>query len=197
MVIKYLSLALLLFWVTSLQLNAQDSKIKLYGSTEIVIGNYKGLDFNLNYITKDHKTFKIGVAFGSRNDEDAPQDYDRGLNILSIAPSAPQFSITTFQITAGKIYPLKKSKLDRLNLSAGLGYTLFRDPTNWRSINPGWLGPNYSYDTKEEHTFSLILNPKLEFPASRAIGISISSLLQISPQSFYIGIGFGGIFGRI
>ena len=197
MIIKSLPLALLLFWVTSLQLNAQDSKINLYGSTEIIIGNYKGADFNLNYITKDRKIFKIGFAFGSRKDEDAPHDYDGGLDLLSIAPSAPQFSITTIQMTAGKIYTLKKNKLDRLNLSAGLGYTILRDPTNWQSINPGWLGPNYSYDTKEERTFSLILNPKLEFPASRAIGISISSLLQISPQSFYIGIGFGGIFGRI
>lgn len=197
MAFKTLTLLLVLS-ITSLQLNAQQPRNKFYTSNEITVGNYKGFDMNFNFINKRDQIFKIGYSCVLRKSANTPENFSNGLGgLISFGLSNALQRIETFQVSVGKILPGKHIDSPRWNLTAGLGYTTISTPTDWQPNSSGWLAPNYTYDFRKQRTISLVLNPKIEFPFSGIYGFSLSPLLQISTKSFYAGIGFGSLFGRI
>jgi hypothetical protein len=197
MVFKTLPLLLILLF-TSLQLSAQQPRNKFYASNEITIGNYKGFDMNFNFINKRDQTLKIGYSCVLRKSANTPENFSNGLNgLFSFGLSNPLQRIETFQVSVGKILPGKHIDSPRWNLTAGLGYTTISTPTDWQPNHTGLLAPNYTYDFSKQRTISVILSPKIEFPIFGIYGFSLSSLVKVSPKSFYAGIGFGSLFGRV
>ena len=196
MVFKTLPLLLVLCF-TSIHLNAQQLRNKFYTSTEITIGNYKGFDMNFNFINKRDQSIKMGYACVFRKSSNTPENFSNGLSgLLSFGLSNPLQRMETFHVSVGKIVPGKHLDSPRWNLTAGLGYTVISTPTNWQASSNGILA-NYTYDFSKKRTISLLINPKMEFPLFGIYGFTLSPLLQVSPKSFYIGIGFGSMFGRI
>ena len=185
--IKYI---LILFFISIQFTNAQAAKNnKLYASSELSIGNYLGVDVNLNMITKKNYIFKVGFNGNFRGSRSTPSDYDSG----------PRDYFNSFQIGFGKLYNIGKiENLDengivRANISFGLGITTLKERVNWRLNNNSY----YISDGKRYSTISLIINPKIEFPFKKFLGLTISPMIQINKYRTYFGIGIGQMIGLV
>lgn len=193
----YKTLVFLLF--VNATINAQFKENNaLYTSGELNLGNYIGVDINLNYIYKENYSFKIGYTGNIRKPKSQPEDYSSGLTgVLLFGSANPYDQLENYQIGVGKIYKLNPSGTIRANLSLGIGCTIISEPENWVRINNGFLAENYTWNYKKYSTISVIINPKIEFPFSRLYGLTISPLIQLNKDRTYIGIGIGQMIGLL
>ena len=175
-----------------------DENNAIYSTTEMNLGNYIGIDINLNYVYKEKYSFKIGYTGNIRKPKSQPENYASGLTgLFSFGLANPYDQFENYQIVFGKIYNLNKRGTIRANLSLGLGYTTLREPENWELINDGFLTENYTWNYKKHNTVSIIINPKIEFPFTRFYGLTISPMLQINKYRTYFGIGIGQMIGLL
>ena len=195
--IKYI---LILFFISIQFTNAQVTKNnKLYASSELSIGNYLGVDVNLNMITKKNYIFKVGFNGNFRSSRSTPSDYVDIVDPTLFA--GPRDYFNSFQIGFGKLYNIGKiENLDengivRANISFGLGITTLKERVNWRLNNNSFL--YYISDGKRYSTISLIINPKIEFPFKKFFGLTISPMIQINKYRTYFGIGIGQMIGLV
>lgn len=188
----FLCLALLA-WLPSTAQKKHKEKSKYYVSSEVGGGNYMTYGVDLNYVVKDKYTFKLGYGGFVRNSKALPAD-------LTSTISTPRDIMNTLQFMVGHaIYLSPKSKKNRVNLAAGIGYTSIDKPTNWEVVELNKNSPTktYMYDTNIEQEASLIIQPKIEFLIERYFGFTVSPTLQISESETYIGIGFGSMLGNL
>ena len=170
----------------------------IYGSSQFNIGNYRGGDLNLNLLIKESYSIKIGFIDNSRKSKLTPDDYSPGLGgILLFGLTDPRDKLTVYELSVGKIYKLNKTENARVNLSLGVGYTIIREPENWKRTGGGSLETNYTWDVGNRKTISLIINPKFEFPFSYVYGLTISPLVIINKNRNYFGIGIGHMIGKL
>lgn len=196
---KKVIIAVVLHFV-SININAQFSeKNALYSTGEIAFGNYLGMNLNLNYIINEKYSFQIGYSGNIREAKSQPPDFNSGLvGIFTLGFAQFHFDhMDNYQILVGKIYHLDERGHIRFNLAGGMGYTVITEPTNWEPVAGFTLGNNYTYDTDRHSTVSLIINPKIEFPFTRIVGLTISPMLQINKDRTFIGIGFGTMIGLL
>lgn len=191
---------LILFFISIQFTNAQVTKNnKLYASSELSIGNYLGVDVNLNMITKKNYIFKVGFNGNFRSSRSTPSDYVDIVDPTLFA--GPRDYFNSFQIGFGKLYNIGKiENLDengivRANISFGLGITTLKERVNWRLNNNSFL--YYISDGKRYSTISLIINPKIEFPFKKFLGLTISPMIQINKYRTYFGIGIGQMIGLV
>ncbi|MFV0591477.1 MAG: hypothetical protein ACK5M7_08835 [Draconibacterium sp.] len=187
------------FIIFFFQLNAQDwEKNALYLSEDFSFGNYVGGSFNLNYIFNYDYVIQAGISGYFREAKSKPSDYSSGLIIpLFTFGLSDVESMGNIQVLFGKIIRSQSGRTTRYNISGGLAYTMIDEPTNWQRANSSFLGPNYTYDSKEYGTVSLILNPKIEFPFSRFVGVSLSSTILLNKDRAFFGLGFGIMGGYL
>ncbi|QDO94608.1 hypothetical protein FNB79_11740 [Formosa sediminum] len=178
-------------------INAQFSTSHaIYTTGELNLGNYIGFDLNLNYVYKETYSLKIGYTGNLRTPKSQPENYSSGFeSIFSFGTTNPYDQLENIQIGAGKIYKLNTKGTIRLNLSAGLGYTIIREPENWHPIDNPFLTENYTWQYRKYNTLSFVLNPKIEFPISKIYGLTVSPLLILNKDRTYIGIGIGQMLG--
>tara|TARA_R110002020_G_scaffold37072_1_gene111729 strand:+ start:2590 stop:3243 length:654 start_codon:yes stop_codon:yes gene_type:complete len=168
----------------------------LYLTTEVGIGNYFGLDMNLNYVLKEKYAFKIGYSGHIRNPHSIPEDYSSGiLGLLLLGLNGPFDYMTNYQLAVGKIYKLNDKGTIRINLNLGVGYMGIREPKNWTRIDGFSVGSDYSWEYGRYYTVGLIINPKIELPFTSTVGITISPMVQINKDRAYFGLGIGQMIG--
>lgn len=51
----------------------------IYGTSELNLGNYFGLDVGLNYVYEESYSFKIGYSSNFRQPKTQPRDFSSGL----------------------------------------------------------------------------------------------------------------------
>lgn len=188
-------------------LNAQlitaqnNTKDTYYLSNELSLGNYFGVDYNLNYVFKNKYSLKIGFSGNIRKPKSQPKDYSAGLNgLFSVGTENPYDHLLNYKIDFGKIYNLNPQETIRMNFSFGIGYTIIKEPNNWQFIESDAvinLAENYTYSYRNYSTLSFIINPKIEFPFTRFYGLTISPMVQISKDRTYFGIGIGQMIGLL
>jgi hypothetical protein len=179
----------------------------LYGSGHIAVGNYRGLDLNLNYIYKAKYVLQFGVSQHHRKAASTPSNYQRGF-IIEIFPTAffldgPIDVFSNLQLTGGKIFELNKKANLRLTLVAGVALTSLREPRNWRKNTRGGGGfggdflprASHLFDYHAYNTLSIVINPKIEFPFSRFYGLSVSPQLVVNKDRTLVSIGVGHMIG--
>ena len=190
-------LSLLLFLAAISSLKAQNElKHAYYFGSDLSLGNYVGLDLDLNYIYSEKYSLRMGYSGHIRKSRSVPADYSSGLlNLMLLDLSQPVDQLENLLLTAGRIYKLNKKGTIRLNFTVGLGYTTIREPRNWQRSENSFLVENYTWDYGKYHTVSLIISPKIEFPFTRLFGLYLSPMLQINKDRTYVGIGIGDIFG--
>lgn len=192
-------ITLLLFFSSIHFVHAQfDENNFIYSTGELNLGNYIGIDLNLNYILKEKYSFKLGYTGNIRSPDSQPKDYSSGLSgVLFYGLANPYDQFQNYQIGFGKVYNMNESGTIRANLSFGLGYAIMREPGNWKKLDSGFIVENYSWDYKKHNTVSLILNPKIEFPFTRFYGLTLSPMVQINKDRTYFGIGIGQMTGLL
>ena len=172
----------------------------VYATGELNLGNYVGMDLNLNYVLKEKYSFKVGYSGNFRKPKSQPEDLTTGVTgILVWGLNSPVDVFENFGASIGRIYKINQNGTIRANLSFGVGYTIYTEPENWKKINNNTVSvtKNYSYDNVEHKAVSLIVNPKIEFPITRYFGFSISPMLQINKDRTYFGIGLGSMIGLL
>ncbi|NJW53074.1 hypothetical protein [Salinimicrobium oceani] len=175
-----------------------DTPHAFYSSAEFDLGNYIGLDLNLNYVYHEQLSFKMGYSGHVRKARSKPADYSSGLvDGLFFGLLSPYDTFENFQAGMGKIFKLNESGTIRLNFSLGLGYTTIEEPGNWETSGGGIFVENYTWSYHKYNTISFIVNPKIEIPFSRFFGFTISPVVQISKDRIYYGIGFGEMMGLL
>lgn len=183
-----------------INVNAQlFEKNALYASGEIAIGNYLEMNLNMNLVIDGKYSFQIGGSSHIREAKSQPEDYSSGLvGIFTLGFAQLHYDqMDNYQILFGRIYNANESGNIRFNLAGGIGYTIITEPTNWKRVSGFTLGGNYTYDIEKQHTISLIFNPKVEFPLSRIIGLTVSPMLQINMDRVFVGIGVGTMIGLL
>ena len=108
-------LTILLFSICINDAYAQIDKNKpIYLTSELNLGNYIGIDINLNYIYKEKHSFKIGYTGNLRKPKSKPENYTFGLTgLFSFGLGNPYDQFENYQIGFGKIYNLNKSGIIR------------------------------------------------------------------------------------
>ncbi len=181
---------------------AQENKTHTYYlSSELNLGNYYGVDFNLNYVFKNKYSLKLGFSGNIRKPKSEPEDYSGGLNgIFHLGIENPYDHLLNYRVDFGRIHNLNQKGTIRANFSIGIGYTIIKEPENWQfiendaSIN---LAENYTYSYNSYNTLSLVINPKIEFPLTRFFGLSVSPMVQLNKDRTYFGIGLGTMLGKL
>ena len=175
-----------------------DENNAIYSTTELSMGNYIGIDLNMNYVYKETYSVKIGYSGNLRKSKSQPKDYESGISeLFTFGLSNPHDIMENYQIGLGKIYLLNKSGTIRANLTVGLGYTVIREPENWQRNDDRYLAENYNWNYGKYNTISLIINPKIEFPITRFYGFTVSPMVQINKDRIYVGIGIGNMTGLL
>ncbi|MBK8627435.1 MAG: hypothetical protein IPN86_18270 [Saprospiraceae bacterium] len=196
-------ITIILFSISFISAYAQkdDShNYRTYLSTDINLGNYLGLDLNLNVVYKEKFSIKMGYTGNSRKALSTPDDFIKGFNNFFY----PKDKLRDFHFGLGKIYSLNKTGA-RLNATISIGTAIIIEPKSWKKLDPvGWpfifndLGAsNYDYLNKKYYEWSITLNPKIEFPFRRFYGITISPMVQISKTRTYYGLGIGQMIGEV
>ena len=182
-------LTMLIFLLSLNVVNAQFAeKNAIYSTVELGLGNYYGMDLNLNYVLDEKYSFKLGYTGNIRKPKTQPKDFTTGVTgILVWGLNSPVDRFENFGASIGRIYKINKSGTFRANISLGVGYTHITEPENWEKINnnPVSITKNYSYDNVKHGTVSLIVNPKIEFPITRYFGFTVSPMLQINRDRIY------------
>lgn len=175
-----------------------DENNAIYLSTELNLGNYIGVDLNLNYIYANRVSFKLGYTGNIRKPKTQPDDYKLGLtSLFSFGLANPFDQFESYQIGLGKIYNLNQSGTIRVNLSIGIGYSIIKEPENWQLVEDAFFVENYTWNYKRINTVSFVINPKFEFPFTRFYGVTLSPMVQINKKRLYIGIGIGNMIGLL
>jgi hypothetical protein len=193
-------ITVLIFSISINLTNAQqfDKNNAIYSSGEMNLGNYVGIDMNLNYVYKEKYSFKIGYTENFRKPKSLPENYSPGLiGIFYLGYLNPYDQLRNFQIGLGRTYNLNENGTIRANFLLGLGYTTIREPENWEFIQDAYFVENYTWNYTMYNTVSLIINPKIEFPFTRYYGLTISPMLQINKDRTYFGIGIGHMIGLL
>ncbi len=180
--------AILLLILLSITTNAQFNKTTLvYGSADIMLGNYLGITANINYVHKDKYSLAVGYSGFIRATEHAPSDYDSGLFFRA------HDRLGDYHILISKLNYINRKKNIRTDIALGLGYLIIREPINWR-IEGDNYNRYYNYDYGQIHAVSLIINPKMEFLFTNFFGMYVSPTLMLNKDTRYFGLGIGQLF---
>lgn len=170
----------------------------IYTTGELTLGNYIGLDLNLNYIIDDSYSLKLGYTVTIRTPKSQPDNYSSGVTgVFALGFDNPYDQIENYQMGIGKIYNLNPSGTIRANVSVGLGYTIVTTPQNWQENNDRFFTENYTWHYNKQNTVSLVINPKIEFPLTSFYGLTLSPLVILNKHSSYFGIGIGQMIGLL
>lgn len=192
----FLYLTLLL--VSFSKMRAQDvEKHLVYYSNEMIFGNNIGFMGDVNYIYQEKYSAKVGLSINFQKSPTQPKDYMSGIEyFLTLGLDSREVAITTY-LSAGRIFHLNPAKSLRLNAAVGVGFTQMELRSNYQPAPPQLFTKNYTYDSRSKGAVSLIINPKLEIPLGRVVGISFSPIAIINSERGYYGLGIGYLLGRV
>ncbi|WP_374959402.1 hypothetical protein [Gilvibacter sp.] len=168
----------------------------VYANLGLNLGNYVGFDAELNYIRSGKYSFKLGYSGNIREPVSEPADYSSGLTgALLLGLANPFDQMEQIYAGAGRVWVLNPSGTIRLNAGIGLGFTIIREPGNWQRVQDNFLVENYTWEYNRYNTFSLIFNPKIEFPITRFYGLFAAPFVQLNKDRTFFGISIGHMIG--
>ncbi len=192
-----LPLLIFLYGINNLSAQVVEKKA-FYYSAEFNAGNYYGLNLNANYVRDEKYSFQVGYAAHFRKAKNQPENYSPGLvGVLFLGLLNPIDQVENFHALSGRIFLLNRKGTIRINLLAGIGLAIIKEPVNWEYLDSSWLSQNYTFDYSTHSTLSFIFNPKLEFPFTRYYGFTLSPLIHINKDSNFYGIGIGHMVGLL
>lgn len=167
--------------------------------------------FHLSYnrIRANNKFISVGLVVQKQIAANLPADYYGGADFSGNRENYPFNSATFFSLGYGKVMPTK-TRLCRFILSgkALLGWS--SKPVNFERVHknyaPGLEGvfealfdrePNYTFQKKKQIAVGVMLNPKVDFPLLRKVGISVGPTLSLSTSGPTYGFETTMNFGRL
>lgn len=155
--------------------------------------DYAGTSGSLQYVYKEKFALKYGSSSNMRVAETLPSNYSLGLFSLS----RPKDRLSFEYFTIGGVLKFKDFHFVRLNLAVGVARIKEKKITEWESTYGGPYGSNYIPKSNLVESTGIILNPSLELPLGRGIGISISPYAIFSNKLQSAGCSFNVMFGLL
>jgi hypothetical protein len=185
-----------LFFALGNAFGQQEQQNLVYANLGLNLGNYVGVEAELNYIPNGKYSFKMGYSGNIRKPISEPADYTSGLTgVLLLGLANPFDQMEQIYLGAGRVWVLNPSGTIRLNAGIGLGFTIIREPGNWQRVQDNFLVENYTWEYNRYNTFSLIFNPKIEFPITRFYGLFAAPFVQLNKDRTFFGISIGHMIG--
>lgn len=171
----------------------QDHALYLSSGYNKTSDNYTGGSGSLQYLYKEKFALKYGSSSNGQVSETLPRDYSGGL----FSVSKPKNRLSFEYITVGRVLKIKDFHLVRLNLAVGVARITKKTITGWEPTYGGLFDANYIAKTNPETSSGIILNPALELPLGRGIGLSISPYAVFSNKLQSAGCSFNVMFGLL
>lgn len=167
----------------------------------VTAGNYTGSEINLNYVYKHKYTFEFGVSSLYRKSLSEPADYSRWWEMVILYPGDQESydQIRSFKILAGRLIEVP-IKMIRFNLKGGLTYSRIIEVSNWekKSKQSFWgTCDYYEYDLVNHRRFGFIIEPSVELPFTRYVGLSLSPYALFNDKASAYGVNVKLIFGLL
>lgn len=197
--LKLTTIISLFFLVHSLQ-GQFIERHALYLNTDLNVGDYLGVNLGMTYVYQYKYAFQLGYSANSRKAKSTPDNYSNNnifKSIITLGLSDPSDRIEQVQALAGWMFILDEKGIVRLNLSAGIAYSQITKPVQWElDVSPGRQA-NYSFQENTFDTFSLIIQPKLEFTIFKFYGLSTGPHIQINKDEVFFQLSMGSILGAV
>ena len=171
----------------------QNHALKVTSGLNIATGDYLGTSGSLQYVYKEKFALKYGSSSNMRVAETLPPNYSRGLFSLS----RPKDRLSFQYFTLGRVLKFKDFHFVRLNLAVGVARIKEKKVTEWESTYGGLFEANYIPKSSLAESTGIILNPSLELPLGRGVGISISPYAVFSNKLQSVGCSFNLMFGLL
>lgn len=171
----------------------------LFGSGDIIAGNYKGGDIGINYIYNNKFSIKLGFSISEKLVTTLPQDLLKsGQTLSSIGLKAPNENFENIHLLFGRVFSLDKKNKLRLTMQGGPGISAIREPefsNNENNINPSHS--DYSISYQRTSHLSVIVNPKIEFPFASVLGLSVGPMVIVNEERTFWGTSIGLMYGIV
>ncbi len=191
---------LVLFLFFSFSGQAQQAhKNTLFASGGFCFGNYSGTNIALIYQHNEKISFQIENNILSRITQDPP------VNLKVPKKRLAKELNKSFGFLVGFIHLIDNKKHYKFNLKAGIEYSLLDLPYNWQYVEHNILGSLFpkvfsSYYTNDYHRtqhIGITLEPSLELPLKKGIGIALSLYVNAHKKAVAFGIKSNIIIGRL
>ncbi len=167
----------------------------LYGTGDVMLGNYKGGDIAMTYIYNSRYSVNFGFSVSGKNVSNQFTESLKSANINSTDNfKVPQENLENFHLMVGRVIKLSAKKNTRLIIQAGPGVSTIREPVFKESKN-GFSNSQIGFQRRQQ--VSLIINPKIEFPITYILGFSVGPMFIVNDERFFFGASVGFLYGII
>ena len=164
----------------------------LYTSGDFIVGNQSSGKLSLNYVYNNKYTVNVGFTATTKDEATLPSEILKSATELTSVNATPAFTnAESLHIMAGRVYKLNHDGTFRLLVQGGPGIYTRRAPLYTITSN------SYKYDMQATKALCLVLNPKVEIPLWRTIGVSAGPMAVLNKDEQYIGAGIGIMYGII
>ena len=185
--------------ILPLAANAQQGEPYVYGELGYGRGAEGMLKIAINTVFAHNNILTLNYCFASKRADNLPPDYNP--NDL-LGKHWPQKSISMAGISYGKMI-FSTSPMVRFSLKAGVVAGVINMPTDFVPVpqNGGWFsltGPGqYNYSMQRDFAIGLVLDPTVELPLGRDLGITAGPYLNLNAQNPIVAFDVCVAFGRI
>ncbi len=167
----------------------------LYGTGNVMLGNYNGGDVAMNYIYNGTYSVNFGFSVSSKS---ISTQFAETLKSANISPidnlKTPEENLENFHLMLGRVIKLSPKKDTRIIIQAGPGVSTIREPV-FKNNEAGF--PNSQIGFRRRQQVSLIINPKIEFPVTYILGFSVGPMFIVNDERHFLGVSVGFLYGVI
>ena len=169
----------------------------LYGTGNVMLGNYNGGDVGINYIYNSKYSVNFGFSVSSKSASNQLTESLKSAKTNSIDLKVPDEHLENFHLMIGRVFDLSPKNNIRVVIQGGPGVSAIREPVFTTINNNETVFSNYQIGFRKRQQVSLILNPKIEFPITSVLGFSIGPMLIVNDERTFFGVSIGVLYGII
>ncbi len=169
----------------------------LYGTGDVMVGNYNGGNIGMNYIYNSKYLVNFGFSVSSKS---AGNQFAEQLKSAEINPNSinmPDENLENFHLMIGRVFKLSPNNNIRVVLQGGPGVSAIREPVFTTINNNETVFSDYHIGFRKRQQVSLILNPKIEFPVTCVLGFSVGPMVIVNDERTFFGVSIGFLYGVI
>ncbi len=169
----------------------------LYGTGDVMLGNYNGGNIGMNYIYNSKYSVNFGFSVSSKSATNQLAESLKSAETNSIDIKVPEEHLENFHLMIGRVFDLSPNNNIRVVIQGGPGVSAIREQVFTTINSNGTAFSNNQIGFRKRQQVSLIINPKIEFPVTSILGFSIGPMLIVNDERTFLGVSIGFLYGII
>jgi len=169
----------------------------IYGSGDVLVGNYTGKDISVNYIYNNKFSVKFGFSASDKLASMPNFPLKSGEDVSSMPGHSPNENLENYHLMFGRVFRLDAKDKIRITVQGGPGISMLREPVVADNAVNSVFNPNTDVNYEKTKNLSFILNPKIEFPIGCILGLSAGPMVMINEDRTFFGASIGFMYGVI